>query len=158
MDLSPALSSLPDMKLRPLPLVAIALVAVAGWLVLAARHDTRGEGIEIRWHQGGVVLDGKVRNAATEQILVQGATARLGGEADQVVDWLVIDDAVAPLADANALAQLIRLGLDGWHLQERAGDGWLAVENPGDARSAQAHALAQRAFGRDAPVRLVALP
>jgi hypothetical protein len=145
------------MKLRPAPLLALALVVVAGWLVLGSRHEIRGEGIDIRWHQGSMVLDGKVRDAETQQILVAGATARLGGEVDQVVDWLVIDAAAAPLADAHALAQLIRLGLDGWHLQGRAQESWLAVPNPGDARSAEAQALAQRAFGRAMPVRLVAL-
>ena len=107
------------------------------------------DGIEIRWHQGGIVLDGKVRDAETERILVAGATARLGGEVDQVTDWLVIDAATAPLADADALAQLIRLGLDGWHLQRRAQEGWLAVPAPGDPLGAEGQALAQRAFGRD---------
>lgn len=157
MRLSSAVPSLPGMKLRPAPLLALALVAVAGWLVLGPRQETRNEGIDIRWHQGSVVLDGKVRDAETEQILVAGATARLGGEVDQVVDWLVIDAATAPLADTHALAQLIRLGLDGWHLQGRAEESWLAVPNPGDARSVEAQALAQRALGRATPVRLVAL-
>lgn len=157
MGLSSALPSLPGMKPGPAPLLALALVAVAGWLALGPREEPRDEGIEIRWHQGSVVLDGKVRDAETEQILVAGATARLGGEVDQVVDWLVIDAATAPLADTHALAQLIRLGLDGWHLQGRAQERWLAVPDPGDARSAEAKALAQRAFGRAKPVRLVAL-
>ncbi len=126
------------MKLRPAPLLALALLAVAGWLVFASRHPGHDDGIEIRWHQGGIVLDGKVRDAETERILVAGATARLGGEVDQVIDWLVIDAATTPLADANALAQLIRLGLDGWHLQRRAQEGWLAVPAPGDPLSAEA--------------------
>jgi hypothetical protein len=112
---------------------------------------------EIRWHGNGIILQGTVGDAATQQALVNGATARLGGEADQVVDWLDIAPAALPIANAEALAGLIRIGQEGWHLQRKGDSAWLAVQSPGDARSAQARELLQRAFGADAAVRVVAL-
>ncbi|KLN55779.1 hypothetical protein [Variovorax paradoxus] len=114
--------------------------------------------LEIRWHGNGIILQGAVRDAATQHALVDGATARLGGEADQVVDWLDIAPAALPIADAAALASLIRLGQEGWHLQRRATEGRLVVQSADDARSAQARELLQRAFGPGVAIRLVPLP
>ncbi|HWT19995.1 MAG TPA: hypothetical protein VN280_13850, partial [Variovorax sp.] len=79
-------------------------------------------------------------------------------EADQVVDWLDIVPAALPIADAASLASLIRIGQEGWHLQRRATEGWLAVQSPGDAQSAQASELLKRAFGPGVAIRVVALP
>jgi len=140
-------------------MVFLAAAGVA-WMFAATRPappavDTV---LEIRWHGNGIVLQGAVRDAATQHVLVEGATARLGGEADQVVDWLDIAPAALSVANAEALAGLIRLGQEGWHLQRRAADAWLAVQSPGDERSVQARELLQRAFGPDVAVRLVSLP
>ncbi len=98
-----------------------------------------------------------MRDAATQHVLVEGATARLGGEANQVVDWLDIAPAALPVADAASLASLIRLGQEGWHLQRHATDAWLAVQSPNDGRSAQAKQLLQRAFGPEVTIRLIPL-
>ncbi|SDI41541.1 hypothetical protein [Variovorax sp. OV700] len=147
---------------RIIALLMLVLAAAAGiaWAFAAARPalPANGAALEIRWHGNGIILQGAVRDAATQHALVEGATARLGGEADQVVDWLDIAPEALPVADAAALASLIRVGQEGWHLQRRAASGWLAVHSPDDARSAQAGELLQRAFGPDVTIRLVPLP
>ncbi|WP_018905868.1 hypothetical protein ABL841_14885 [Variovorax paradoxus] len=149
---------------RRLRLIALlmALLAAAGaaWVFAAARPapSATSAALEIRWHGNGIVLQGAVRDAATQRALVDGATARLGGEADQVVDWLDIVPTALPIADAASLASLIRIGQEGWHLQRRAAEGWLAVQSPGDAQSAQAGELLQRAFGPGVAIRVVPLP
>jgi len=146
---------------RIIALLMLVLAAAAGvaWAFAAARPAPSANGavLEIRWHGNGIILQGAVRDAATQQALVEGATARLGGEADQVVDWLDIAPEALPVADAAALASLIRMGQEGWHLQRRSTGGWLAVQSPEDARSAQASELLQRAFGPDVAIRLVPL-
>ena len=149
---------------RRLRLIALlmALLAAAGaaWVFAAARPapSATSAALEIRWHGNGIILQGAVRDAATQHALVEGAAARLGGEADQVVDWLDITPAALPVADVAALAGVLQLGQEGWHLQRRADDGWLALQSPGDARSAQASELLQRAFGPGVAIRLISLP
>jgi len=148
-------------RLRIIALLMVLLAAAgAAWVFAAARPApaAMNAALEIRWHGNGIILQGAVRDAATQQALVDGATARLGGEADQVVDWLDIAPVALPIADAAALASLIRMGQEGWHLQRRATEGWLAVQSPGDARSIQAAGLLQRAFGPGVAIRLVPLP
>lgn len=156
------------MKNRP-PIINIALLLVltlsaaagAAWAFAAALRAAPPENaaaVEIRWHGNGIILQGAVRDAATRHALVEGATARLGGEADQVVDWLDITPAALPVADVAALAGVLQLGQEGWHLHRRAADVWLAVQSPGDARSAQASQLLQRAFGAGVAIRLISLP
>jgi len=159
----------PRMKNSP-PIVVIALLLVLalavsaglGWAFASQRHaaplENNGAALEIRWHGNGIILQGAVRDAATQHALVEGAAARLGGEADQVVDWLDITPAALPVADVAALAGVLQLGQEGWHLQRRADDGWLALQSPGDARSAQASELLQRAFGPGVAIRLISLP
>lgn len=149
---------------RRLRLIALLMVVVAAagaaWVFAAMRPASPATNalLEIRWHGNGIVLQGAVRDAATQQILVEGATARLGGEANQVVDWLDIAPAALPVADAASLASLIRLGQEGWQLQRRAADAWLAMQSPDDDRGAQATQLLQRAFGPDVKVRVIPLP
>jgi hypothetical protein len=62
------------------------------------------------------------------------------------------------VADPAALARLILLGQEGWHLQRRQTEGWLAVQSLTDERSVQAKALLQAAFGPGVAIRLVQLP
>lgn len=146
---------------RVIALLMLFLTAAGlAWAFAAARPAPAAVSsqLEIRWHGNGIILQGAVRDAATQHVLVEGATARLGGEADQVVDWLDIAPAALPVANAAALAGLIHLGQEGWHMQRHAADAWLAVQSPGDARSVQARELLQRAFGPDVAVRLVSLP
>ncbi|MDR6886975.1 MULTISPECIES: hypothetical protein [Variovorax] len=148
-------------KTRLIALLIIAVAAAsAAWVFAATRPapPARDAVLEIRWHGNGIILQGAVRDAATQQALVEGATARLGGEADQVVDWLDVAPAALPIADAASLASLVRLGQEGWHLQRHATEAWLAVQSPGDERSAQARQLLQRAFGPDVAIRLISLP
>ena len=135
----------------------LAALAVA-WSVAAPGRSAAGPVLEIRWHGNGIVLQGAVRDAATQRTLAEGAAARLGGEEDQVVDWLDITPAALPVADAAALAELIRLGQEGWHLQRRPRDGWLAVQSLTGERSDRARALLRSAFGPEVPIQLVALP
>ena len=135
----------------------LAALAVA-WSVVAPGRSAPGPMLEIRWHGNGIVLQGAVRDAATQHTLAEGAAARLGGEDDQVVDWLDITPAALPVADAAALAELIRLGQEGWHLQRRPRDGWLAVHSLTDERSDRARALLRSAFGPEIPIQLVSLP
>ncbi|MBT2335303.1 hypothetical protein J7E49_15465 [Variovorax paradoxus] len=146
-------------RLIALLMVVLAAAGIA-WAFAAARPapPAMNAVLEIRWHANGIILQGAVRDAATQHTLVEGATARLGGEADQVVDWLDIAPAALPVADAAALASLIRLGQEGWHLQRKTDSGWLAVQSPEDGRSAQAGNLLQRAFGSGVAIRLVPLP
>ena len=139
------------------PAACLAALAVA-WSVAAPGRSEAGPMLEIRWHGNGIVLQGAVRDAATQRTLAEGAAARLGGEEDQVVDWLDITPAALPVADVAALAGVLQLGQEGWHLQRRADDGWLALQSPGDARSAQASELLQRAFGPGVAIRLISLP
>lgn len=142
-------------------LLAVAFAVAwrpASQQVATVSEATSAAALEIRWHGGGIVLQGTVRDAATQRALAEGAAARLGGEADQVTDWLDITPTALTVADPAALAQLIRLGQEGWHLQRRPAEGWLAVQSLTDARSAQARALLQAAFGTDVPMRLVQLP
>lgn len=142
-------------------LLAVAFAVAwrpASQQVATVSEATPAAALEIRWHGGGIVLQGAVRDAATQRALAEGAAARLGGEADQVTDWLDIAPTALTVADPAALAQLIRLGQEGWHLQRRPAEGWLAVQSLTDARSAQARALLQAAFGADVPMRLVQLP
>ena len=151
------------MNRRPrLIALLMVLLAAAGavWVFASARPApaATNAALEIRWHGNGIILQGAVRDAATQRALVDGATARLGGEADQVVDWLDIVPAALPIADAASLASLIRIGQEGWHLQRRATEGWLAVQSPGDAQSTQASDLLQRAFGPGVAIRVVPLP
>ena len=155
------------MKNRPsiinIALLVLALAAAAGaaWAFTTALRAAPPENtaaLEIRWHGNGIILQGAVRDVATQHALVEGATARLGGEADQVVDWLDITPAALPVVDVAALAAVLQLGQEGWHLQRGADDGWLAVQSPGDARSARASELLQRAFGRGVTIRLISLP
>lgn len=142
----------------------VILAAAVGWHLAAGSGtearavQTTTPSLEIRWHGGGIVLQGKVRDAATQRVLAEGAAARLGGESDQVTDWLDIAPDALPVADAAALAKVILLGQEGWHLQRRATEGWLAVQSPTDERSAQARALLQAAFGPDVAIRLIQLP
>ena len=156
------------MKNRP-PIINIALLLVlalsaaagAAWTFATALRAAPPEDtatLEIRWHGNGIILQGAVRDVATQHALAEGAATRLGGEADQVVDWLDITPAALPVADVAALAGVLQLGQEGWHLQRRADDGWLAVQSPGDARSARASELLQRAFGPGVAIRLVPLP
>jgi hypothetical protein len=148
---------------RRLRLIALLMVVVAAagaaWVFAAMRPASPATNalLEIRWHGNGIVLQGAVRDAATQQVLVEGATARLGGEANQVVDWLDIAPAALPVADAASLASLIRLGQEGWHLQRHATEAWLAMQSPHDDRGAQARQLLQRAFGPDAKVSVIPL-
>jgi hypothetical protein len=150
------------MRKRRIAVLAVLLAAAAGAAWLAARVPPAaapgGAALEIRWHGHGIVLQGAVPDAATQQALVEGATARLGGESSQVIDWLDIRPDALPVADAAALAQLIRLGQEGWHLQRRAAEGSLALPRSDPAHSAPARELLQRAFGPDLPVRLIDLP
>ncbi|MCR6476675.1 hypothetical protein NU688_11010 [Variovorax sp. ZS18.2.2] len=149
------------LHLRPF-LIALAvacLMALAvAWHLTANTRSAEGPPLEIRWHGNGIILQGTVRDVATQRALAEGAAARLGGEADQVVDWLDIVPSALPVADAAALAELIRLGQEGWHLQRRAKDGWLAVQSLTDERSARARALLRTAFGPEVSIELVALP
>ncbi len=75
---------------RVIALLMIFLAAAAGaaWAFAVSRPDTPATtaALEIRWHGNGIILQGAVRDAATQHALVDGATARLGGEVDQVVD------------------------------------------------------------------------
>jgi len=151
--------------MKPLRIVAVltaGLLAAAAVVFVAwnpATEKTVGAPLlEIRWHGGGIVLQGKVRDVATQQALAQGAAARLGGETDQVTDWLDITPTGLVVADPAALAQLIRLGQEGWHLQRRPAEARLAVQSLADARSAQALSLLQAAFGPGVPARLIQLP
>ena len=128
------------------------------WYFTARTSQAAGPPLEIRWHGNGIILQGQVRDVATQRALAEGAAARLGGEADQVVDWLDIVPSALPVADAAALAELILLGQEGWHLQRRTKDGWLAVQSLNDERSAKARALLRTAFGPEVSMELVALP
>ncbi len=144
-------------------LLAAAAVVFVAWNPAAEKTVGASEAasvplLEIRWHGGGIVLQGKVRDVATQQALAQGAAARLGGETDQVTDWLDITPTGLVVADPAALAQLIRLGQEGWHLQRRPAEARLAVQSLTDARSAQALSLLQAAFGPGVPARLIQLP
>ncbi|MBJ2159924.1 hypothetical protein JC881_29410 [Variovorax sp. IB41] len=134
------------------------MALVAAWHFTAQTSAAAGPPLEIRWHGNGIVLQGAVRDVATQRALAEGAAARLGGETDQVVDWLDIVPSALPVADAAALADLIRLGQEGWHLQRRPTDGWLAVQSLSDERSTKARALLRSAFGADVSIELVALP
>lgn len=139
------------------------LAAVAGWHLASgsgarARVADATPSLEIRWHGGGIVLQGTVQDVATQRSLAEGAAARLGGESDQVTDWLDITPTAPPVADAAALAKVILLGQEGWHLQRRSTEGLLAVQSPTDERSMQAKALLQAAFGPGVAIRLVQLP
>jgi hypothetical protein len=138
--------------------VACLIVLAAAWHFTARNSQRAGAALEIRWHGNGIILQGVVRDVATQRALAEGAAARLGGEADQVVDWLDIVPSALPVADAAALAELIRLGQEGWHLQRRPKDGWLAVQSLSDDRSARARALLRTAFGPEVSMELVALP
>ncbi|MET3492972.1 hypothetical protein [Variovorax boronicumulans] len=133
------------------------IALLVAWRFASPEPPAASTALEIRWHGNGIVLQGKVKDAATQHALADGAAARLGGEADQVVDWLDIEPTALPVADAAALAELIRLGDEGWHLQRRPGDARLALQSTSDARSARAHTLLQRAFGPGVAVELVPL-
>lgn len=140
--------------------VQVAQVAQAA-PVAQATQAAAAPALEIRWHGGGIILQGAVRDAATQRALADGAAARLGGETEQVVDWLDITPDALAVADPAALAQLIRLGQEGWQLQRRPAEGWLAVPHVpklGEAEGAQARALLQAAFGPGVATRLVLLP
>ncbi|WP_093213080.1 MULTISPECIES: hypothetical protein [unclassified Variovorax] len=129
--------------------------------VAQATQAAAAPALEIRWHGGGIILQGAVRDAVTQRALAEGAAARLGGETEQVVDWLDITPDALAVADPAALAQLIRLGQEGWQLQRRPAEGWLAVPHLpklGEAEGAQARALLQAAFGQGVATRLVLLP
>lgn len=150
-------------------LMALAAIAAVTWHLTAGRdaHANAGTGtdiaassplLEIRWHGGGIVLQGSVPDEATQRALAEGAAARLGGESDQVTDWLDITSAALPVADAAALAKLIQLGQEGWHLQRHSAEGWLAVPSLTDERSTEARALLQTAFGSSVAMRLIVLP
>ncbi|NVM91288.1 hypothetical protein FHT32_004952 [Variovorax sp. SG517] len=142
--------------------VAILAAGIAWHLIAAGEAQASAAraspSLEIRWHGGGIVLQGMVRDAATQQALAASAAARLGGESEQVIDWLDITPAAPPVADPAALARLILLGQEGWHLQRRPTEGWLAVQFPADERSLQGRALLQAAFGPGVAIRLVQLP
>jgi hypothetical protein len=138
--------------------IACLMALVIAWHFTAHTSAAAGPPLEIRWHGNGIVLQGAVRDVATQRALAEAAAARLGGEADQVVDWLDIVPSALPVADAAALAELIRLGQEGWHLQRRPKDGWLAVQSISDERSARARALLRSVFGADVSIELVALP
>ena len=151
----------PIINIALLLVLALSAAAGAAWTFATALRATPPENsatLEIRWHGNGIILQGAVRDVATQHALAEGAAARLGGEADQVVDWLDITPAALPVADVAALAAVLQLGQEGWHLQRRADDGWLAVQSPGDARSARASELLQRAFGPGVAIRLISLP
>ncbi|MET3381419.1 hypothetical protein [Variovorax paradoxus] len=154
-------------RFRILVAVSVAclaiLAAAVAWRLTAgsdaqARVADAAPSLEIRWHGGGIVLQGAVQDVATQHALAEGAAARLGGESDQVTDWLDITPAALPVADAASLARLILLGQEGWHLQRRPTEGWLAVQSLTDERSVQANALLQAAFGPGVAMRLVLLP
>ncbi|MDQ0569341.1 hypothetical protein QFZ42_001175 [Variovorax paradoxus] len=147
-------------RLRVIALLMVVVAAAgAAWVFAATRpaSPVTDAVLEIRWHGNGIILQGAVRDAATQHVLVEGATARLGGEADQVVDWLDIAPAAPPIADAASLGSLINLGQEGWHLQRHATEAWLAVRSPDDERSTQARQLLQRAFGPQVAIRLIPL-
>ncbi|MFS2102615.1 hypothetical protein ACCC97_27025 [Variovorax sp. Varisp85] len=137
---------------------AVAWHPTAGGNAQVRTADAVPPSLEIRWHGGGIVLQGAVQDAATQQTLAEGAAARLGGESDQVTDWLDITPTALPVADAASLVRLINLGQEGWHLQRGPTGGWLAVQSLTDERSVQARALLQAAFGPGGAVRLVPLP
>ncbi|WP_454903846.1 hypothetical protein [Variovorax gossypii] len=144
-------------------LLAVVSVVLAAWNPATEKAASASDAasvplLEIRWHGGGIVLQGAVRDAATQLALAQGAAERLGGETDQVTDWLDITPTGLVVADPAALAQLIRLGQEGWHLQRRPAEARLAVQSLADTRSAQALSLLQTAFGPGVSVRLVQLP
>jgi hypothetical protein len=156
-------------------LLAMSVAAATAWRSLSvqdaqvaqaapvaqATQAAAAPALEIRWHGGGIILQGAVRDAATQRALAEGAAARLGGETEQVVDWLDITPDALAVADPAALAQLIRLGQEGWQLQRRPAEGWLAVPHVpklGEAEGAQARALLQAAFGPGVATRLVLLP
>lgn len=139
--------------------LAILAAAVAWRLTTGSDAQARAApSLEIRWHGGGIVLQGAVQDVATQQALAEAAAARLGGETDQVIDWLDITPAALPVVDAASLARLIKLGQEGWHLQRRPTEGWLAVQSLTDERGVQAKALLQAAFGPEVAMRLVLLP
>ncbi|HEX7865274.1 MAG TPA: hypothetical protein VF555_10005 [Variovorax sp.] len=131
---------------KPIRILAVStaclaiLAAVVGWYLTAgndaeARLSQTTPSLEIRWHGGGIVLQGTVPDVATQRALAEGAAARLGGESDQVTDWLDIKPTALPVADTAALGRLILLGQEGWHLQRRPTEGWLAVQSLTDERS-----------------------
>jgi hypothetical protein len=125
--------------------IACLIALAVAWHFTAKTPQVAGLPLEIRWHGNGIVLQGAVRDVATQRALTEGAAVRLGGETDQVVDWLDIVPSALPVADAAALAELIRLGQEGWHLQRRPKDGWLAVQSLSDDRSTRARiTVAQR--------------
>ncbi|MDQ0045083.1 hypothetical protein [Variovorax boronicumulans] len=138
--------------------VACLIALAVAWHFTARTSQAAGPPLEIRWHGNGIILQGQVRDVATQRLLAEGAAARLGGEADQVVDWLDIVPSALPVADAAALAELILLGQEGWHLRRRPKDGWLAVQSLTDERSAKARTLLRTAFGPGVSMELVALP
>lgn len=148
-----------SLSARRLLLIA-GVCAAAVWAWFGFRGEVRQPGtahLEIRWHQGNVILSGIVRDAETQAVLVDSARARLGGESEQVVDWMNIDADAPPIADPAALGLLIRKGREGWHLRREAAGGWLAVQSPNDPASEEARVLAQRAFGPGVSVHLAAL-
>lgn len=146
-------------RLGVVALLSACLIALlVAWRFASPEQPAASTALEIRWHGNGIVLQGKVKDAATQRALADGAAARLGGEPDQVVDWLDIEPGALPVADAAALAELIRLGQEGWHLQRRPGDAWLALQSTSDERSARARALLHRAFGPGVAIELVPLP
>ncbi len=147
-----------------LSVACLAILAIgAAWRLADGGEEHRQvagstPSLEIRWHGGGIVLQGVVRDAATQQALAASAAARLGGEREQVIDWLDITPAALPVSDAGALARLVLLGQEGWHLQRWPTEGRLAVQSPADEHSLQAKALLQAAFGPGVVVRVVGLP
>ena len=144
-------------------LMAVVSVVLAAWLPATEKAARAGDAasaplLEIRWHGGGIVLQGAVRDSATQHALAQAAAERLGGETDQVTDWLDIKPTGLVVADPAALARLIRLGQEGWHLQRQPAEARLAVQSLTDTRSAQARSLLQSAFGPGVSARVVQLP
>lgn len=128
-----------------------ALLAVAVLLAVFAFTRDRGSaaatGLEIAWQQGHIVLQGRVRDAATQALLADAAQARLGGSAEQVYELLDIDPQAPALLDAAALGALMQLGSEGWRLRwdppRLRIDG--TVESP--AQRERVRALAAQAFG-----------
>lgn len=147
-----------------LSVACLAILAIGAAWRLADGGEEHGQvagstpSLEIRWHGGGIVLQGAVRDSATQHALAQAAAERLGGETDQVTDWLDIKPTGLVVADPAALARLIRLGQEGWHLQRQPAEARLAVQSLADTRSAQAQSLLQSAFGPGVSARLVPLP
>jgi hypothetical protein len=73
--------------------------------------------LEVRWHNGQVVINGHLPSEVLQRRLFSAAQARVGGDAEQVIDLVILrPDAAAP-ADVAAVCELIGHGVEGWLLR-----------------------------------------